>query len=138
MKKSTLSRIKRKLFKNNYLQTILVPDFKKLGCELMVFSHGIFDPKYGVKERSKACDKLMQACPFIFAIIGEVEGVALIPCKDYTEFKTMIEKHAADYHSKFFIKPPSRLMISVEKIKFIKEMDFAPLVKNALDLKVNI
>ena len=130
----TVSSVKHKLFKENILHPVVVPDLKKLGFELLVFNHFQFTVGTGKENANKAIDFFRGSeCSFIMAY-GSRECAVLCVFRDYSEYKRKREKYEEaleDY--KILVKDHEEVIISLQDRKFEK-LDFFPLVKKLLTL----
>lgn len=135
LNKITVSQIKKRLIEERYIDTVRIPNLKKLGCELMLFMHGKLNPDISKETRQKfLCEEL---CPATY-IEGARDAVLMTPFKDYTEYKTVFDAYSQKQKdNRLFLEDPEKLLIPINKITGEK-LNYAPLAKDALSIEQDI
>ena len=132
LNKITVGQIKKRLMDESYVRTARIPDLKKIGCELMLLIHIRFNPHLSREERAELIDKELREA--VTCIADAREAVCIIPFKDFTEYKRVFDAFIQNNKNKLFLDDPKTLLIPVNMIK-MRKLDFAPLLKKALDIK---
>ena len=126
--RQTVSQIKNSLINDNFLKIVNIPDVRKLNCELLAYSYGKID--------SGNIDKQKEVPSVIFRIHTEREDSSIFIFEDYTMYKAIYGELISNLKQRGVITDePKICLIPINQIKFQK-MDFAPLVKKILELKV--
>jgi PAS domain S-box-containing protein len=135
LNKITVSQIKKRLIEEKYVETIRIPNLKKLGCELVLFMHGKLNPEIDKETRQKfLCEEL---CPATY-IEGPRDAVLMTPFRDYTEYKTVYDAYSQKQKDNIlFLEDPKTLLIPANKITGEK-LNYAPLAKVALSIEEDI
>jgi hypothetical protein len=127
-----VGQIKKRLMEEGFIQTVRIPDLKKLGCELILLLHMRFNPDASPQER---LDLMSEELPEATTCIADMrEAISVIPFKDFTEYKTVFDRFMQKNKNKLFIEDPKTLLIPVNMIR-MQKLDFAPLLKTALGLE---
>jgi PAS domain S-box-containing protein len=135
LNKITVSQIKRRLIDEGYIETVKIPDLKKLGCELVFFMHGKLNPQIKKEERQTFLKK--ELCPSTY-IEGVRDAVIIAPFRDYTEYKAVFDNFSQkQIDNRLFLEEPKTLLIPAGKITGEK-LNYAPLAKEALSIKGDI
>jgi len=124
LSRARVSQIKGKLLDRGLIQSSIVPDLKKVGCELLAVEHVEIKKKVEMEIDPRV----------IFMALGDVEGIKISALEDYTEYRMIYERRARSYRKNLNMKEKT-FLIPTENIKMSK-LDFAPLVKKILGLDV--
>ncbi len=82
---STFSSIKRRLLKQNFFQSLIVPVLNRLGSELLAVIYTNFNPVIPLENRIKTTKKTIEVFEEIFFSIGEQDkGFSLSLSQNYT------------------------------------------------------
>ncbi len=124
LSRARVSQVKAKLLDRGLTQSSIVPDLKKVGCELLAVEH------VEIKKKAE-----MEIDPkVVFMALGDVEGIKISALEDYTEYKMIYEKRARSYRKKSGMKEHT-FLIPTENIKMSK-LEFYPLVKKIFEMDV--
>lgn len=124
LSRARVSQVKSKLSNEGLIQSAIIPDLKKIGCELLSVEH------MEIKGRKEEADPKT-----VFIALGDVEGVKISALEDYTEYKIIYEKKARAYMKNTNMKEKT-FLIPTENIRMSKT-EFHPLLKKILNLEVN-
>lgn len=128
--RQTVSQIKDRLIKENYLKMANIPDVKRLDCELMAYS-------FGKILNISQLDRQKKVPYLVFAVHTEREGSGIFIFESYTNHKIEYDKLINILKKEHLIVgEPAMHLFPIHQIKFQK-MDFAPLAKKVLELKVD-
>lgn len=134
----TIARARKKFENDALIKTIRIVDLKKLGFEILVLNHFSFNMKLSEGEKKRGIEALMENKQPIFMVLGDVEGVSLVPYKSFEEYRECCGK-IADLNKKIgmFSKAPTSLLLSTTSMTHIKDHDYAPLTKKILGIYVD-
>jgi PAS domain S-box-containing protein len=122
----TLCKLRRKLLQNGLIKVVNLPDFKKIGMELIVLSHHKFMPTKIPGEQFKTNNFL--------SVITKSECVGVALYKNYTEARNYMKECPILRNTKPTEKP-MHVIIPLESVKFSK-LEFKPLVKKLFGLDI--
>ncbi len=104
MKKSTFSSIKTRLKENGYYKRYYVPNFPKIGLELLVAMHGHLNRFTTIEERMRVAKNLLQSFVEDFHIASESnKAFNLSASKNLTEYAKNQEKFIQLYSDNKFL-----------------------------------
>ena len=133
----SISQTRRRLIEEGFLEMVNIPDPAQLRCELIVLNHTSFNPKISLDTINKGREHIKNSPSSTFAISGDIESCNLNVFNDYTEYEAKHNKDIKFYkENKLITENPITTIFPLPQIQFQK-LEFAPLVKNILDLKVN-
>lgn len=121
--RQTVSQVKKRLLKENFLKVVNIPDMKRLDLELLVLCHSKFN--FDSEDIN----------PPVWMIAGEKERLDVFIFKNYTEYRTIYNK-LNEIKEKLSMPEPIVSLFPIEQIKFQK-IDFASIVKKMFDLKTD-
>ena len=73
---------------------------KKLGFNLMAFTHMHMNPHFSLADRQEHTDKLLEDKSHVLKVSGDLEAVMLSVHKDYAGFKKSNDRLIESYESK--------------------------------------
>jgi len=125
----TVSRIRRGFEKDNLLRKINIPDLKKLGFQILTFTHIRFDPRNPPDmERDEAA--VLMSDSTIFMASRMYETVMLSIQYDYDEYKQDRTKMMQILReNKWIVKDPVMRTYGLNTMIFIKDFKFAPIAR---------
>lgn len=135
MSRHTVSAAHRKLETNGIISSVNIPNLKKLGIGIITLSHIRLSPKSGnVKEK---IETEIGRSPYLVIMAGrEFEIVTISAFKNYEFFKSekwrmlrLLKEHGISGETQI------NRLFSLNKLQTIKNLCFAPLVANLLDIK---
>ena len=122
----TVSRLRRKFEENNLIKKIILPDFVKLGFEILAFYHIRFDPRNPPSMDEDEAASLMTDSTIFFAS-RRFESVMISIYKNYDDYKTNIMKITqALKENQWIAEDPIVRTYSLSTMVFIKDFKFAP------------
>jgi hypothetical protein len=121
-----VGQIRRRLSEEKIFTQRVIPNIKKLGCDLIVLACGRINPE-GKK------DQIAVFSHPVFSVRNEKNVFSVVPFRNLAEYSAAFEEYKSTGAMKnlFSLKTD---IIPVEKIKFDK-LDFSPLIAEALDVK---
>ena len=123
----TISRLRRKFEENNLMNKINLPNFVKLGFEILAFYHIHFDPRNPPNMEEDETASLMSDSTIFFAS-RRFEAVMISIYKDYDNYKTDMMKIMQILKENQWIPEEPRIRTySLSTMVFIKDFKFAPI-----------
>jgi len=122
----TVSKIKKRLIKGGFLDTKIIPNFKKLGLNLLTLVHTKHSAVFS-EEKIKPMVKNNPHC--IFFMGGAKEAVSLNVFKNYEKYKKFDKK--LNNKEEMFLEPPSFFHTSSKDIK-INKLNFIDIARDLL------
>ncbi|MCY3413578.1 MAG: hypothetical protein INQ03_18190 [Candidatus Heimdallarchaeota archaeon] len=138
MKKSTFSSIKTRLRERQMFTKIYIPNFSKLGFELLHVQFGNLNRFTTYEERMRIAGEMMKSFKEDFFVVSESnKALNLSISKNYTEFAKNIEKFYQVYSENNFLSKEGLKIISFpfETTRIRSFLDFEPLMNKLFDLK---
>ena len=123
----TVSRLRRKFEKNNLMGKLNLPNFVKLGFEILVFYHISFDPRNPPDMEEDEAASLMSDST-VFLASRRFEAVMISVYNDYEEYKLDRTKimHVLK-ENQWIAEDPVIRSYSLRTMVFIKDFKFAPI-----------
>lgn len=104
MKKSTFSSIKTRLKENGYYKRYYIPNFPKIGLELLISMHGNLNRFTAIDERMRVAQGLLESFVEDFHIASESnKAFNLAASINYTEYAKNYEKFIQMYSENKFL-----------------------------------
>jgi hypothetical protein len=135
--RGTVANNKNLLIKEGFMQKAVIPNTKKLNCELSILSHYKFNQIITDKKLKEAqCAKKRPLV--VLKIAGNKEGVSIRFYKDYSEHEEGFKQGFNFYKKKgIFLEEPTIVRLLLQKTKTFR-IDFAGLTKKMLGIKEDI
>jgi len=122
----TISRLRRS-FEENLMSKIILPNFVKLGFEILAFYHIRFDPRNPPNMDDDEAASLMSDSTVFFAS-RRFEAVMISIYKDYDDYKTdMMKIMQVLKENQWIAEDPMIRTYSLSTMVFIKDFKFAPI-----------
>jgi len=132
----TVTNVKNKLIKDDFLQKIKIPNLAKFGCELLSLDYIEFGSETGSLTKTEALELIKNSPHIIFDIFGNKDCAILNIYKNYNDFKVNFNQRIKLCRQRnISIKDPTTFLFLIQDIK-LQKLDFAPIVKNILGLEV--
>jgi DNA-binding MarR family transcriptional regulator len=123
----TVSRLRRKFEENNLMSKISLPNFVKLGFEILAFYHIRFDPRNPPNMDDDEAATLMSDSTVFFAS-RRFEAVMISIYKNYDDYKTdMMKIMQILKENQWIAEDPIIRTYSLSSMVFIKDFKFAPI-----------
>jgi DNA-binding MarR family transcriptional regulator len=127
LSRHTVARMKKQFFEDGLLQTLTLPNLKKLGVEILTFYHISFNPN---KAPSSSELSMLDSSSTVFFASRKFEAVLLSAYPTYQDYKEdEMNKIRFLKENNLFSHPPFISTYMFERMELIKEFDFAPLVQ---------
>lgn len=138
----TVNSIKDRLRREGIIKELKIPNVNILGYDLLVLSHCKLDLDFMKKVYSSERIKQKHALPtqpfFLATNITEPESILLLIFKNFTSYKECqdkIAKFAKDH--RLSTGTVNELLFPIENLDILRNLNFAPIIKKTLDLKVS-
>lgn len=131
----SISQTRRRLIKEGLLYTINMPYLVKLRSELIILNHVSFDAGISAEQAKLIEDFFNKFSSSIFLISGNIELCTINLYDDYSEYEHEKTEQAKFFHENRLDSKASNIF-TIPDIE-IMSLNFAPLVKKVLDIKVN-
>jgi DNA-binding MarR family transcriptional regulator len=122
----TISRLRQKFIYNNLIRKITLPNYVKLGFEILTFSHIRFDPRNPPDMDINEAASLIGDSTIFFAS-RRFEAIMISVYKNYDQHKSDILKIMQLLkENRWIAEDPVTRNYSLRNIVFIKDFKFAP------------
>ncbi len=130
LSRHTVARMKKNFFEDGLLQTLILPNLKKLGIEILTFSHISFNLNNAPSTQELS---ILNTSSTIFFASRKFEAVLLSAYQTYQDYKEdeMNKIRYLKEHN-LFSHPPFISTYMFERMEVIKDFDFSPLVRKIL------
>jgi hypothetical protein len=126
----TVKKFRTKFYEEKLLSTKVIPDVKKIGFNILAFTHSKFKPQMSIKNKEECLKITLNTTPTIFYISRKLESMSMTVFenfKDYQSTHDLINKCRTE---KDFLKgEPLTILLSVPTLSVIKNHVYAPLTK---------
>jgi len=123
----TVSRLRRKFEDTNLMSKLIIPNFIKLGFEILGFYHIRFDPRNPPNLEEDEAGTLMSDSTVFFAS-RRFEAVMISIYKNYDHYKTDgIKIMQVLKENRWIAEDPTIRTYSLGTLAFIKDFKFAPI-----------
>jgi PAS domain S-box-containing protein len=124
------------LIKQNFMRKAVIPNIKKLNCELLVLSHLHFNPGISI-EKIDASDIARKMPQTIVDIYSADDEISIGVFNDYSMYHSVLKTVYGHYKkNSLLVKEPSMVRLLIKQIK-IDKLDFSVLTKDILGLVVD-
>jgi len=139
MSRQTVNAMKNRFLSDGLLRTVRIPDIRKLGFELMVFSHMHFNPKKPIDKRHRGIELMLSKRSQILKISGNSEAIVLSVFENYTEYLETYDELLDFYErNRFLLGNPVIRIFPIKSKRLLMDMRYAPLVKKVLGIERDI
>jgi hypothetical protein len=130
LSRHTVARMKKEFFDDGLLQTLILPNLKTLGVEILTFYH----IRFNLNKAPSTHDLLFLNSPStIFFASRKFEAILLSVYQTYQDYKEdEMNKIRFLKENNLFSHPPFISTYMVERMEVIKEFDFTPLVNKII------
>ncbi|MFQ6128648.1 MAG: hypothetical protein ACE5QW_07080 [Thermoplasmata archaeon] len=129
MKSPTVTAIRRKLFENDFLQSVEVPDFAAIGCGVMVISMGSLVSYPALEDRVSSISDLLENSEIVYSFMEPGQDFMIQISPDYTHAMRNILSIEERYQSQGFIEEPVKVLaFPLETSEVYRYFDFTPLL----------
>ncbi|KYK22375.1 hypothetical protein AYK21_00110 [Thermoplasmatales archaeon SG8-52-2] len=137
LKHSTVTSIRLRLKKNEYLRKLIIPKLQSMGCEMLVAIYSHFSLLIPLPERIEITGKSIEVFDEIFFSVGEQDkGFSLSLSKDYATIGRINDIRTQTFGGRGLLEEeyPNMVVFPFEISKIYRFFDFAPLLNNCFGL----
>ena len=130
LSRHTVARMKKKFFEEGLLQTLILPNLKSLGIEILTITHIRFNLNNAPNTQQLS---ILNTPSTIFFASRKFEAVLLSvypTFQDYKEDEMNKIKYLKEHN--LFSQPPFISTYTFDRMQVIKDFDFSPLVRKVL------
>ncbi len=126
--RNTVANAKRKFLNNNICFPRVVPNFIKLGLNILNFTYRKFNTKLTETERKEAVEKVRELfAPFMF-VSNDIEGFYISAHISMEDYKRSNDELMEFYQKKdYLLEDPVSYQLDISKMHFLKFFDFLPI-----------
>jgi DNA-binding MarR family transcriptional regulator len=130
LSRHTVARMKKKFFEDGLLQTLILPNLKKIGIEILTFTHIRFNLNKAPSTQELA---ILNTPSTIFFASRKFEAVLLSAYQTFQDYKED-EMNKIRYlkENNLFSQPPFISTYMFDRMEVIKDFDFSPLVRKII------
>ena len=139
LKHSTVTSIRLRLKKNEYIRKLIIPKLQSMGCEMLVVIYSHFSPLIPLPERIEITGKTIEVFDEIFFSVGEEDkGFSLSLSKDYASVGRINDIRTQTFGGRGLLeeKYPNMVVFPFEISRVYRFFDFAPLLNKSYGLKL--
>lgn len=129
----TVTKIRKRFYDEKLMRTTCVPDIKKLGMNILAFTHSKFKPNMTTIKKEKCLRNTLEIYPTIFHVSRDLESMSIAVFKnfkDYQETYDLVNKCRAE--SEFLKTEPETLLLSIPRMTIVKNHTYEPLTKKII------
>jgi len=132
--RSYVSAIKNKLKRDKIFASILVPDLSALGCELLIFAYGKFNPpcNANMRKKSTAFKNLSKMPELVYARECDCDFIYIFASKNLTELREKFDVAISDYKKRDFILELCVVEFPIKLSNVTNFFNFAPAIKGCI------
>jgi len=136
VKRSTVTAIRHKLKEKKYYSTIKVPDFQRIGCELLAVRYCDMNPLTTYWERRKYVTARVSPNTF-FSLGSDKQTMSISANSNYTEIKEHMEEFERVYseHNFFSDEGPTYVFFPLNLSRVFLFFDYASALRHNFNLK---
>jgi len=136
--RQVVARLRKEFEKEELIRTVRIPNLKLLNFQIIGFAYAKINPLMADREqetRKKGIKMIWSDIPVIFWVSGNYESIVISVFKDYDDYKDLYIKGFGLLHKyNFFEELPEPISLSVNFTNYLKNHDYAPLVKKIFDI----
>jgi len=133
--RQTVSRLRKRFFSERLLVQAQIPDFLRMGDEVISVSRYEFSPGVPTSMRRKGMEWSLRELPAFFQLENAREGLIILLENRYEDIRRHICEAARFHVNKGLLKQgPWTTSFAVKDIFIVKDFNFAPAVKRILGI----
>ncbi|UCG70762.1 MAG: hypothetical protein JSV09_07110 [Thermoplasmata archaeon] len=141
LKLSTITAIRRRFREKEHFHTVNIPNFYRIGYELLSVEYGPFNEAVPVEKRIKYFKEYLEKDPnSIFALMGRSNGIVFSVASNYAEVNSHYENMEMFFTSHNLTEDAgwSRAIFPFQTSTFWNFFDFSPVIRYSYDIKRKI
>ncbi|MDI6917430.1 MAG: Lrp/AsnC family transcriptional regulator [Thermoplasmatales archaeon] len=133
--RSTVMKMRERFYAEKLMRTTRMVNMKKLGLEILAFTHTKFNPKKPIYKRVECIKKIIQMQTPILNASSDLESVMLTPYRNFEDYQRIHnEITSLCVQNEFLREEPTTLLMSIPMMTIVKNHTCAPLVKKILEI----
>ncbi len=139
LKHSTVTSIRLRLKKKEYVRKLIIPKLQSMGCEMLVVIYSHFSLLIPLPERIEITGKTIEVFDEIFFSVGEQDkGFSLSLSKDYATIGRINDIRTQTFGRRGLLEEeyPNMVVFPFEISKIYRFFNFAPLLNYSFNLKL--
>jgi hypothetical protein len=136
--RQVVARLRKDFEKEEFMRTVRIPNLKMLDFQIIGFAFAKINPAMSdpaQDTRKKGIKMITSDVPTIFWVSGNYESIVMSVFKDFDDYKDLYIKGFGVLHKyNFFEELPVPQSLSVNYANYLKNHDYAPLVKKIFDI----
>ncbi|MBM3309693.1 MAG: hypothetical protein FJY77_05495 [Candidatus Altiarchaeales archaeon] len=139
VKRPTITAIRNKLKREDYFSDIIAPNFEMLGCEMLVFRYGSFNPIATYEVRKKYLAEILEKFPEVFfRQTSDSQRVSISAYANFTEAMRYVEHAYMTYckHDLLSNDGIRHIFFPLKLSKLLRFFDYSQLLKR--DFRINL
>ncbi len=138
LKLSTVTAIRRRLRQRGYFRTVNIPNFYRIGFELLSVEYGTFNEAVPIEKRIGYFKDFVEPEPnAVFSIMSRSNGIVFIVARNYAEANKQHEKLEMflTSHRLSDVGDWKRAIFPFQTSRFWNFFNFSPIVKYSYDIQ---
>ncbi len=139
LKHSTVTSIRLRLKKKEYVRKLIIPKLQSMGCEMLVVIYSHFSLLIPLPERIEITGKTIEVFDEIFFSVGEQDkGFSLSLSKDYATIGRINDIRTQTFGRRGLLEEeyPNMVVFPFEISKIYRFFNFAPLLNYSFNLEL--
>ncbi len=139
LKHSTVTSIRLRLKKNEYVRKLIIPKLQSMGCEMLVVIYSQFSLLIPLPERIEITGKAIEVFDEIFFSVGEQDkGFSLSLSKDYATIGRINDIRTQTFGGRGLLEEeyPNMVVFPFEISKIYRFFNFAHLLNHSFSLEL--
>ena len=134
--RQVISKLKHTFEEDGIIRTKVIPNFQKLGFQIMTISTHNHNPTTPIEKREEGIKMIMKEVPHMLLVSGNLESVMICLCQNFQQFQDLKNKAYTFYKKHdFLLGEPKIRMFSVPNLHIITNQVYGPIVKKVLEIK---
>jgi len=132
----TIGKTRKNLRSQSYMRVINVPNLEAIGFELVIVTHGRFNPALTEGLKFFIPGVMQRIGPSFFTAYGRHEILMMHAFPSFQEFKASTNELTQHYKEhEIFSSPPRRILFSLANMRAVKEHIYSPYLLKTFDLR---
>ena len=123
LSRARVSQLKKTLFGNNLMNTILLPDLGTIGAELMAVIYAKLNPESVESGRTGFVGEIKKEPSIVSAVLSGTEFLSIHALRDYEHYKGVYDR-IRDAGGEYPLEGMDSTLLPVENIKYSR-IDFS-------------
>jgi DNA-binding MarR family transcriptional regulator len=103
LSRQTVNKASRRMRQEGLVEKRLIPDLRRLGLELVTFTHTTYNPRTPIRARAEGIARIVGDTSQFYVASTDTESVRLSAFRDYREFQDKYNAYIRHYRSSGYI-----------------------------------